>query len=204
MVARIEHLLTPDEYLALEREAEEKSEYCDGIMYAGSGASEAHNLIAMNVGAELHARLRKRPCKVYPGDMKVRVPDGSRYFYPDLSVVCGEAKFADERRDVLLNPIILIAVLSESTAAFDRGKKFQAYQQIDSLREYLLIEQDDAVVERFVRREDGSWIYTRIAGIDATLTLDAIDCQLQLAEIYAKTGIGEPAATPDESTLTDN
>src|SRR5919206_4091804 len=154
------YYLSPEEYLAIERKAEYKSEYFDGVVYAMAGGSERHNLIAANIIIALGVQLRDRPCRVYPSDLKVRVPNSRKFFYPDVSVVCGETQFADEERDVVLNPIVVVEVLSESTAAFDRGKKFQSYQQIESLQEYLLVSQDEFVVEHFLRQE-GGWFYTK-------------------------------------------
>ena len=155
------YYLSPEEYLATERQAEYKSEYVDGVIYALAGSSKRHNLITGNVIAELNTRLRKSPCEVYPSDMKVRVPDSRKFFYPDVSVVCSESRFADDERDVLLNPILIVEILSESTAAFDRGKKFQSYQQIESLQEYLLVSQDEYVVEYFLRQENDHRLYTQ-------------------------------------------
>src|SRR5437763_4654499 len=114
------YYLSAEEYLAIERKAEYKSEYVDGVMYAMAGSSERHNLIAGNIITDLNIQLRTIPCKVYPSDLKVRVPDSRKFFYPDVSVVCGETKFADDERDVILNPVLIVEVLSESTAAFDR------------------------------------------------------------------------------------
>jgi len=178
--------LTPEEYLAIERRAEYKSEYVDGVMYEMAGGSEAHNLITGNVVTELNIQLRKAPCKVYPSDMKVREPDSRKFHYPDVSVVCGETQFADKHRDVILNPVLIVEVLSDTTAAYDRGKKFQSYQQINSLQEYVLIAQDEPVVETFVRQSDGSWRYTKVAAIDESISLSSVNCQLALRDIYVK------------------
>jgi Uma2 family endonuclease len=185
MVARLD-FITPEEYLALERKAEYKSEYVDGVMYAMSGASENHNLIVMNIGTRLNIQLENAPCKVYPSDMKVRVPSSRKFHYPDLTVVCDRPRFADDEKDVLLNPLLIVEVLSESTAAFDRGKKFQYYQEIESFQEYLLVAQDEPIVERFVKQADNSWIYTKVEGLDQIITLSSIDCSLGLKDIYAK------------------
>jgi Uma2 family endonuclease len=185
MVARLD-FITPEEYLALERKAEYKSEYVDGVMYAMSGASENHNLIVMNIGTRLNIQLENAPCKVYPSDMKVRVPSSRKFHYPDLTVVCDRPRFADDEKDVLLNPLLIVEVLSESTAAFDRGKKFHYYQEIPSFQGYLLIDLDEPVVERFVKQTDGSWIYTKVEGLDHIITLSSIDCSLGLKDIYAK------------------
>ncbi|MCA1566837.1 MAG: Uma2 family endonuclease [Acidobacteria bacterium] len=180
------YYLSPEEYLAIERQAEYKSEYVDGVMYAMAGDSERHNLIAGNLIAEFNVQLRKTDCRVYPSDLKVRVPNSRRFFYPDVSIVCGETQFADDERDVVLNPVVVVEVLSESTAAFDRGKKFQSYQLIESLREYLLVSQDEPVVEHFLRQDDGHWLYTKAGGPDEVLSLPTVKCQLALRDAYDK------------------
>ena len=181
-----DYYLSPKEYLAIERRAEYKSEYVDGVMYAMAGGSERHNLIAANLIIAIGAQLRDHPCRIYPSDLKVRVPNSRRFFYPDVSIVCGETQFADEEKDVVLNPVVVIEVLSDSTAAFDRGKKFQSYQQIESLREYLLVSQDEYVVEHFLRRDDGRWLYTKAGGLDESLALPTVKCRLALADVYSK------------------
>jgi Uma2 family endonuclease len=178
------YYLSPVEYLAIERSAEYKSEYVEGVMYAMSGASEQHNLIVSNLIVMLGTQLRGGSCRVYPSDLKVRVPSGKSYFYPDVSVICGKTEFADDQRDVVLNPTAVIEVLSESTAAFDRGKKFQAYQQIESLKEYLLVSQDEQVVEHFLRQEDGHWLYTKIGWHDEPIELPSVNCRLSVRDIY--------------------
>jgi Uma2 family endonuclease len=180
------YYLSPEEYLASERRSEYKSEYVDGVRYAMAGGSERHNLIAGNLITELNIQLRAAPCRVYPSDLKVRVPNSKRFFYPDVSVVCGETQSADDERDVVLNPILIVEVLAESTAAFDRGKKFQSYQQVESLQEYLLVSQDEFVVEQYLRQEDGHCLYTKINGLDDAITLPTMKCQLALKEIYNK------------------
>lgn len=177
--------LSPEEYLGLERRAEFKSEYVDGVVHARADSSERHNLITANVVTALGVQLRDRPCRVYPSDLKVRVPNSKRFFYPDVSVVCGETEFADEERDVILNPILIVEVLSESTEAFDRGRKFSSYQQLESLREYLLVSQGELVVEHYLRQEAG-WFYTKASGPDADLNLPALDCRVALSDIYSK------------------
>lgn len=180
------YYLNPEEYLASERRAEYKSEYIDGVAYAMAGGSERHNLIAGNLITELNNQLRKAPCRVYPSDLKVRVPNSKKFFYPDVSVVCDETEFADNARDVILNPILIVEVLSESTAAFDRGKKFQSYQQIESLQEYLLVAQDEYVVEHYLRRENDHWLYTKITGLAEAVVLPTLKCQIALSGIYSK------------------
>lgn len=178
--------ISPEEYLTIERQAEYKSEYVDGVMYAVAGGSERHNLIAANIIISIGVQLRNYHCRVYPSDLKVRVPNSKRFFYPDVSVVCGETRFADDERDVILNPILIVEVLSESTAAYDRGKKFLSYQQIDSLQEYLLVSQDEVIVEHYVRQNNDTWIYTKAIGLDETIVIPSIECEIALRDIYDK------------------
>jgi Uma2 family endonuclease len=178
--------LSPEEYLTSERKAEHKSEYVDGVTYAMAGGSERHNLIAANIIISIGVQLRERPCRVYPSDLKVRVPNSKRFFYPDVSAVCGETRFADDARDVILNPTLIVEVLSESTAAYDRGKKFLSYQQIDSLQEYLLVSQDEVIVEHYARRNDDAWLYTKSIGLEEKIVLPSIACEVALRDIYDK------------------
>ena len=178
--------LTPQDYLAQERKAETKSEYYAGQVYAMSGAGEAHNLVVTNIIIALGSRLRKRPCKVYPSDMRVKVSPTGLYTYPDVTVVCGEPEFDDKQKDTLLNPTMIIEVLSESTEAYDRGKKFAHYRTLDSLAEYLIIAQDAVAIDRYVRQYDGRWLLTAYRGLQAVAMLEAIDCELPLAEVYDK------------------
>jgi Uma2 family endonuclease len=178
--------LSPEEYLALERQADDKSEYFNGVVYAMSGASLNHNKIVANIIAELVQQLRGRPCSALPSDIKVRMPDSRKFFYPDVSVVCGEPQFHDERTDVILNPILIIEVLSESTEAFDRGGKFQAYQRLESLQEYILISQNKPVVEQYIRQSETVWKYTAAIGLESSLSLPSIECTLSLSAVYDK------------------
>lgn len=186
MSAQPETYITPEEYLALERQAETKSEYWNGQIYAMSGASEAHNLIAMNIAGELRNRLKKRSCKVYPSDMRVQVARTGLYTYPDISVVCGKAGFAEARKDNLLNPTVIIEVLSPSTEAYDRGKKFDHYRTLESLTDYLLVAQDSAMILHYVRQSKDRWLLTIYHGLDAVATIDSAGCELPLVEVYDK------------------
>jgi Uma2 family endonuclease len=180
------YYLTPEEYLALEHKAEFKSEYLDGVVYALAGASPRHNLIVANVIITLGGQLKGRPCKVYPSDLKVRVQNSKRFFYPDVSVVCGDDEFADDEKDVILNPTLIVEVSSETTAAFDRGKKFLSYQQINSLQQYLLVSQDEVLVEGYARQGYDTWLYTKVTGLEGTLSLPSVKCELVLKDIYDK------------------
>jgi len=193
MSAAPKPFLSPQEYLAREREAETKSEYYDGETFAMAGGSEEHSLIAVNVAGALNFQLADRPCKVYNSDMRVRVEEDGPYAYPDVSVVCGEAEFADAERDVLLNPMVIIEVLSPTTEAWDRGGKFQRYQQMAALQEYVLIAQDQPRVERYERQGDEQWLLTVTTGLNGVLSLRSIGCELGLADIYRKVAFPEDA-----------
>ena len=188
--------LTPQEYLVRERRAETKSEYLRGEVFAMSGASREHNLIAGNVNRELSEQLRERPCEVYQGDMRVKVSSTGLYTYPDVTVVCSEPQFEDAEVDTLLNPKVIVEVLSPSTADYDRGGKFTHYRRLPSLREYVLISQDRALVEHCVRQPSDQWLLTEYSALDGTLMLSSIQCQLPLAEIYLKVQFEPPADEP--------
>lgn len=177
--------LTLEEYLAIERAAEYKSEYFEGEMFAMAGVPEGHELIAGNCFAELWQCMRTRNCRVFKGDMRVGTVK-RRYCYPDVTAVCGEPQFADDRRDTLLNPSMIVEVLSPSTEAFDRGKKFEFYQAIPCLREYLLLSSDRVHADLYIRQADGSWLLRSYGELGDTLTLESIGCQLRLTDLYEK------------------
>src|SRR5438270_9398553 len=178
--------LTPEEYLAVERRAEYKSEYIDGEMVAMTGASRRHNLIATNITREIGQQLKGRPCEGYASDMRVRVPSTRLYTYPDVVVVCGEPRFEDDYVDTLLNPTLLVEVLSESTELYDRGKKFGFYRMIESLAEYLLVAQDECRVEQYVKQPDGRWLLSDYRSPEDVVELGSIQCKLALSEVYDK------------------
>lgn len=196
--------MTEAEYLEFERASETKHEYIAGEVFAMTGASEAHNLITSNVIFLLRSQMRGRPCKVYPGDMRVQVRASGLYTYPDISVVCGEAQLADTHLDTLINPLLIVEVLSPSTELYDRGRKFQHYRHIESLREYVLIAQDAPRIERFVRQGD-VWQFSDAVGLDASLELPSIGCTLALADVYEQVTFEEEETplTPSDETKTD-
>ncbi|HKY03763.1 MAG TPA: Uma2 family endonuclease [Blastocatellia bacterium] len=181
--------VTPEQYLALERDAEQRSEYLDGEMVAMTGASRRHNLIVTNLVGELRQQLKGKPCEVYASDMRVKVLASGLYTYPDVVVVCGEPRFEDEHVDTLLNPTLIIEVLSESTESYDRGKKFGYYRTINSVTEYLLIAQDKLRVERYVKQGDDRWLYSEAASLDETIELSSVECALALKEVYDKVSL---------------
>jgi len=186
MSAQPKRLLTPEEYLAIERDVEAKHEFYRGEMFAMGGASREHNLITGNVGAALHAQLANRSCEAYQNDLRVKVAANGLYTYPDVVVTCEKPRFEDDKFDTLLNPQSIIEVLSDTTEKYDRGKKFELYRQIESLREYVLISQDRAHIELFTRGDDGHWRLSEATGLDAAIELAAIGCRLALADVYAK------------------
>jgi Uma2 family endonuclease len=181
--------LTPEEYLAIERRAEYKSEYIDGGMVAMTGASRRHNLIAVNLTRELSQQLRGRPCESYAGDMRVRVASTRLYTYPDVVVVCGEPQFEDDYVDTLLNPTLIVEVLSESTELYDRGKKFGFYRTIESLTEYLLVAQDEHRIEQYVKQPDERWLLSDYRSPEADIEMTSIQCELRLREVYEKVAL---------------
>jgi Uma2 family endonuclease len=185
MSPHLKTCLTPAEYLALERAAERRSEYRDGEMVLMPGASRYHNLIVTNVVSELHRQLKGRPCEVYPQEMRLWVPAANLYTYPDIVVVLGEPALVDDHFDMITNPAVLIEILSPSTEGYDRGRKFDHYRTIPSLGDYLLVAQDEPLVEQFVRDSSQRWWRrATAAGLDGTVDLPSIGCRLALAEVY--------------------
>jgi Uma2 family endonuclease len=178
--------LTAEQYLGIERKAEYKSEYFRGEMFAMAGASRAHNLVAVNVLREVSAQLRHRQCEVYSGDMRVRVNPTGLYTYPDGVIVCGKPEFADTDLDTLVNPGVLIEIVSPSTEAYDRGRKFEQYRSVPSLREYLLISSERMHVDLFTRQPDGPWMLVSADKPEATIELTTIVCTLTLSALYEK------------------
>lgn len=188
--------LSTQEYLRLERAAEFKSEFFRGEIFAMAGGSPRHSLIKTNVTAELRSILRDRACTAYDSDLRVKVEATGLYTYPDASVFCEPLQFDDDRRDTVTNPTILVEVLSPSSEAYDRGKKFNHYRRIPSLREYLLVSQDEAKIERYSRNADETWTLTDATGMDALLNLPTLGIQLSLREVFSKVDFSEPAEQP--------
>jgi Uma2 family endonuclease len=187
--------LTEEQYLEIERKAEYKSEYFAGEMFAVAGAKEGHNLITLNLAADLHQQLRNRPCRVYSNDMRVKIPTAGLYTYPDVIAVCGEPQFRDEQRDTLLNPNLVVEVLSPSTEAYDRGRKFEHYRSIGSVSEYLLVSSDRIQVDLYARQADGRFLLTAASDLQETLELQSVGCRITLSALYEKVEFA-PAGTP--------
>ena len=196
MSAQSQHWLTPEEYLEIERAAEFRHEYYNGRMYAMPGGSLWHSVISGNLVAELNSALKRRPCIVTNSDLRMRVAEDGLYTYPDVSVICGEPKFADRRTDTLLNPTVIVEVLSPSTERKDRGFKFAQYRKLESLQEYALVSQEEPRVEVFRRQDDGRWVWSEFGGLEAAARFDSIDVSVPLAEIYSKVSFEQGADAP--------
>jgi Uma2 family endonuclease len=179
-------LLTPEEYLAIERDVPTKHEFYRGEMFAMSGVSHEHNLITMNIGASLHAQLKSGPCEVYQSDMRVKITATGLYTYPDVVVTCQQPRFEDKQLDTLLNPQVIVEVISDSTEAYDRGKKFDHYRKLESLRECLLVAQKYASIDHYRCDDHGNWTIALASGLDAEFDLPAIGCRLKLSDVYAR------------------
>jgi Uma2 family endonuclease len=175
--------LTIQEYLAHERQAETKSDYLDGEMFAMSGASREHNLVSLRIASSLDTQLAEGNCEVYAHDMRVRIPY-DLLTYPDVVAVCGEPRFGDSEFDTLLNPTVIVEVLSKSTESYDRITKLNHYKRIPSLAEILLVAQEYPCVEHWVRQEDGRWVVEDIQDLEATVELPSIGCVLKLKKVY--------------------
>lgn len=186
MAAHPQAQLTADEYLAAERASEMRHEYFDGETFAMGGASRRHNLIVTNLVRELSLQLKGEPCETFANDMRVKVRETGLYTYPDLVVVCGEARFDDEQNDTLLNPTLIVEVLSDSTEAYDRGRKFEHYRALESLTDYVLVAQSHVHVEHFSRRPEHRWLLTEIGSLEDRLRLSSIGCEIALEEIYER------------------
>lgn len=181
--------ITEAQYLKMERAAATKNEFSDGEIYAMTGASERHNLIAGSTFASLYNQLRGGPCRVYPSDMRVKVEATGLYTYPDISVVCGRVEVADEHRDTLLNPVLIVEILSRTTAGYDRGDKFEQFRKLPSLTEYLLISQNKCLVEHYLRQPDGKWLLSEYDDLHEVVELPSVGCRLALADVYEQVAV---------------
>jgi Uma2 family endonuclease len=186
MQAQAKPYLTPEEYLAMERQATTKSEYLRGEVFAMAGASFQHTMIATNTIASLAPQLKRRSCTAHSSDLRVKVRPTGLYVYPDIVIVCGRPQFEDRQQDTLLNPTVIIEILSLSTERYDRGAKFAHYRTLESLSDYLLIAQSSPIVEHYARQPDDAWLLKSYVGLEAVATIPSIDCELPLADIYDK------------------
>jgi len=186
MSRQIKSYITPEEYLALERKAEYKSEYLNGEVFAMTGASRKHNLIAANMISLLNLQLREKPCEVYPSDMRVKITATGLYTYPDVVVVCGGPKFEDDYVDTLLNPTLIVEILSKTTERYDRIAKTGYYRTLDTLSEHLLVAQEEYRIEQYAKQPDGRWLLSEIRSLEGVVDLQSIGCLLALRDVYDK------------------
>lgn len=188
--------IKPEDYLEIERKAEYKSEYYKGEMFAMSGASKEHNIISTNITGILFNQLLNKPCQVFHSDLRVKAIPSGLYTYPDIIVVCGEQKFEDAQLNTLLNPTLIIEILSDSTEDFDRGTKFVNYRQINSLKEYILVSQNKMKIEKYIRQGENKWLLTEESNSEKTVELPSINCLLLLKEVYRNIKFGEATNPP--------
>lgn len=197
MSAQAQVRLTPEQYLEIERAAEIRSEFYNGRMYAMSGGTHPQAIVIGNLARELGIALKKGPCVVTTSDMRVRVSKTDLYTYPDIVVVCYPPQYGDRRRDTVLNPTLIVEVLSPSTEAYDRGFKFSQYRTLDSLKEYALVSQSEPRVEIFRRQPTGEWLFSDSIGMESLCRFDSVDCTVAMKDIYDKVTFGDEAAVAD-------
>jgi Uma2 family endonuclease len=183
-----------EEYLELDRTSEERLEFWDGEVFCMSGGSEAHVEIESNLVAFLKPQLRERGCRVFPANMRIKVPSAPPYRYADLSALCGKAEFEKiGGGDTLVNPTLIVEVLSSSTEAYDRGDKFSHYKSIPTLREYLLVAQHRPHVTHLFKQDDGQWIHAEANDLESSVHMQSLDCGLPLSEIHLGVNFDSPA-----------
>ncbi len=190
--------MTEAAYLEFEAGSEIKHEYRQGYVYAMTGGSVRHGIITMNIGTQLNIQLGDRNCSVTSPDVRVYIASKGAYRYPDVTVFCGDPAYVQSRTDTISNPVVLVEVLSPGTALKDRNEKLVEYTQIETLHAYLLVAQDEARVERFMRHETGEWLYSIVSGLDSEIILPTIDCTLALSKIYQKVTFDEASSEGDE------
>jgi len=176
--------LTPEEYLEIERKAEYKSEYYNGEMFALAGASLIHNKITSNVHVSLATQLKKKKCEVYQSDLKIYEQESGLFTYPDIVVICGEPECYDYKKDIIINPTVIIEILSQSTEAYDRGFKFELYRKLKALKDYILVSQEKISIEHFNKNKDNSWTMNEYNKSEQSMSIRSIDCKLELKEVY--------------------
>lgn len=194
MSAVTKRKLSVADYLAFERSAEQKHEFLNGEAFAMAGASREHNILKENLSVELGGRLKGGPCRTFSSDQRVKVERTGLYTYPDLVIVCGQATYDPDDRDTLVNPQVIFEILSPSTESYDRGAKFRHYQRLPSVKEYVLVSQDQVQLERFVRQPDETWVLKTFDGEDGEFSLVTVAVTVPLADLYRGVEISEPAS----------
>jgi Uma2 family endonuclease len=177
---------TPEEYFRFEESAQEKHEYENGEIFAMSGGTFIYGLISGNMITALNNALNGKNCSTVGSDVKVGVQEYDSFVYPDAMVICGKIEYAEGRRDVIKNPVLIVEVLSDSTESYDRGRKFKKYQSLPSFREYVLMLQHEPIIETYFRQDDQHWLYTLTEGLDAAIQLQTIDGRLKLSDVYQR------------------
>jgi Uma2 family endonuclease len=183
MTALMTKPITAEAYLEIERNAQIKSELFEGHMQSRPSGTYRHSRVKVRLITQISNALRGKPCRPTDSDMRVHIPELGNFTYPDLSIVCGKPEFLDAKQDTLTNPTVLFEVLSESTAAFDRGKKFFYYRHLSSLQDYLLVSQDEPLIEHYSRQPNGGWLFTTVEA-GQILHLASLDCSIAVDEIY--------------------
>ena len=186
MASNTKNLLSVSEYLAFDRSSPVRNEYFEGEVFAMSGASRRHNLISLHLGGDLAQQLADRDCEVYASEMRVKVAATGLYTYPDIVVVCGDPAFEDNEFDTLVNPTLIVEILSKSTEAYDRGAKFEFYRALDSLKQVLLIAQDKVHIESYLRQMDQTWLLSETSELTSSVSLPSISCSISVANVYRK------------------
>ena len=190
---------TPEQYIKLEETSEFKSEDLSGQIFAMAGGSPEHSAVGNNIGGEMRSLLRGTPCAVFNSDLRVTIMQSGLMTHPDVTVACGEQHRHPLYRHSIINPTVLFEVLSPTTEAYDRGEKWAHYWRMESLQEYILVSQNKARVEQYVRQDDGSWKFTAVEGLAASLFLPSLGCSLPLLEVYDKVALAEESASQEET-----
>ncbi|MCB9451764.1 MAG: Uma2 family endonuclease [Anaerolineaceae bacterium] len=191
--------MTEAEYLEFEESSEFKHEYVNGRVYAMSGGSLRHGVITVNISTDLNIQLEDRDCKVSSPDTRIKIEAMKSFRYPDVTVYCGEEDYVDNRADILGNPLVIVEVLSPSTALTDRNEKLEEYIKIETLQEYVLVSQDEAKVEIFTRHEADKWLYSIVKGLENSFELPSIGCKLELSRIYRKVQLDRDTTSDDSN-----
>lgn len=186
MSAEIKKPITVEEYFRICEESEEKFQFFNGEIFAMSGGSMNHSLISANCIKAFGNSLSKKPCRVFDSNLRIAIAENDSYTYPDTSVICGEIEFLEDKKDTVANPVVIVEVLSDSTEAFDRGKKFSFYRSIETLKHYILIDQKEVKVEHFFKNEKSQWVLEEFSKLEEYLNLNSIKSKIQIKEIYEK------------------
>ena len=176
--------ITPEDYLLNERLALEKHEYFQGEIFAMSGASISHNRLLKNCLSELRTKLKGKKCEPFGSDLRIHIPKNALFTYPDISIICGEIETTDDKFDTVTNPSVIIEILSPSTRDYNIGKKFYLYRDIESLKEYLLIDSEKITVEKYIRNDDNSWLLTEYKSIEDSFSIETVGLEMQLSDVY--------------------